>query len=307
MLRTPRTTDLALFLLLSTIWSSSYLLTKLGVASIPPFALSALRCLIGALVLVAVLPFTGQAWPRGATYWGRAFVVTVFANGLPMALMAYGMARIDSGLGAILIAGAPLLTLAIAHVAIRDEPATPGKLLGLAIGFGGVLVLVGTEALGGLGQNLLGQAAMLGVSLCYALATITARSLKAPPVANGAATLLLAAVQMAAISLLIETPLQIRPTTSSLLAVTVLGCVNAALAIVIYFRLVATVGSTFVSLNNYVNPPLAVLWGALVLGEAVSGRALVALALIFLGISVANPSALHDVALRLGVVRRPAP
>lgn len=307
MLRTPRAGDLALFLLLSAIWSSSYLLTKLGVASIPPFALAALRCAIGGVVLALILPFTGQAWPRGTTYWGRAFVVTVFANGLPMALMAYGMERIDSGLGAILIAGAPLLTLVVAHVAVRDEPATPGKLLGLAIGFGGVLVLVGTEALGGLGQNLLGQAAMLGVSLCYALATITARSLKAPPVANGVATLLLAALQMAAVSLLIETPWQIRPTAESLLSVTVLGCVNAALAIVIYFRLIATVGSTFVSLNNYVNPPLAVLWGALILGEAVSGRALLALGLIFLGISVANPSALHDVALRLGVVRRPAP
>jgi len=307
MLRSPRASDLALFLAPSAIWSSSYLLTKLGVASIPPFALATLRCLIGGAVLAAALPFTGQEWPRGLGYWSRAFVVTLFANGLPMALMGYGMERIDSGLGGILIAGSPLMTLLVAHVAVRDEPATPTKFLGVAIGFLGVLVLVGTEALGGLGQHLLGQAAMLGVALCYAIATITARSLKAPPVANGTATLLLAAAQMAAVSLLIEAPWHVRPTGSSLLAVTVLGCVNAALAIVIYFRLIASVGSTFVSLNNYVNPPLAVLWGALILGEAVSGRALLALALIFLGISIANPSALHDVARRLGVVRRPAP
>lgn len=307
MLRTPRAGDLALFLLLSAIWSSSYLLTKLAVGSIPPFTLSCLRCGIGGLVLAIALPFTGQAWPRGTGYWLRAAGVTLFANGLPMVLMAYGMARIDSGLGAILIAGAPLLTLMVAHVAIRDEPATWGKVIGMMIGFGGVLVLVGREALDGLGDNLLGQAAMLGVALCYAVATITARSLKAPPVANGAATLLLAALQMLPVALWLEAPWQLQPTPVSLACVTMLGCVNAAFAIVLYFHLVAKVGSTFVSLNNYVNPPLAVLWGALALGEAVSTQALLALGLIFVGISVANPSALRDVGRRLGVVRAPVP
>jgi drug/metabolite transporter (DMT)-like permease len=307
MLRTPRPVDLALFLLLSTIWSSSYLLTKLAVNTIPPFSLAALRCLIGGLVLAAILPFAGQAWPSGWSYWSRALGVTLFANGLPMALMAYGMARIDSGLGAIIIASAPLLTLAIAHLAMRDEPATPAKLMGMLIGFLGVVVLIGWEALGGLGHSLIGQAAMVGVALCYALASTTARSLKAPALANGAATLLLAAAQMLFVAALIEAPWTLRPSANSLVAIAILGMVNAAFATVIYFRLVAAVGATFVTLNNYVNPPLAVMWGALVLGEAVSLRAIASLLLIFIGISVANPDALRAIASRAFGGPRPAP
>jgi drug/metabolite transporter (DMT)-like permease len=307
MLRTPRPADLALFLLLSTIWSSSYLLTKLAVDTIPPITLACTRCLIGGLVLVIALPFTGQQWPRGTTYWSRAFLVTVFANGLPMALMAVGMQRIDSGLGAILIAAAPLITLALAHFVVRDEPVTAAKLLGMMIGLMGMVVLVGWEALGGLGASVLGQAAMIGVAMCYALATVTARSLKSPPLANGAATLLLAAAQLLPFALILEAPWQLRPSGTSLGAICTLGVANAAFATVLYFHLVATVGATFVTLNNYVNPPLAILWGALILHEAVPLRAVIALALIFIGISVANPAALREIASRVFAGPRPAP
>jgi drug/metabolite transporter (DMT)-like permease len=307
MLRTPKPADLALFLALSAIWSSSYLLTKLGVGTIPPFTLACLRCAIGGAALALALPFTGQEWPRGAGYWTRASVVTLFANALPIALMGFGMQRIDSGLGAILIAASPLITVTIAHLAVRDEPATPAKLAGVTIGFLGIIVLVGWDALGGLGANLVGQTAMLGVALCYAIATIASRSLKPPPVANAAATLLLAALQMLPLALIVESAWQVRPSGTSLGAVAVLGIANAALASVIYFHLVARVGATFVTLNNYVNPPLAILWGALVLGEAVPLRALAALALIFLGISVANPAALREIASRVFAGPRPAP
>jgi drug/metabolite transporter (DMT)-like permease len=307
MLRTPRPLDLALFLALGTIWSSSYLLTKLAVATIPPFTIASIRCGVGGLVLAAILPFTGQAWPRGLAYWSRAFAVTLFANGLPIALMGFGMARIDSGLGGIIIASSPLMTLTLAHLWMRDERITPAKLTGVVIGFAGIVVLIGWEALGGLGQNLVGQAAMLGVALCYAIATTTARSLKAPALANGTATLLLAALQMLTIALVFEAPWQLHPSALSLAAAGTLGAMNGALATVIYFQLVSTVGATFVSLNNYINPPLAVLWGALILGEAVSGRAVVALALILLGISVANPDALRAIVSRVSAGPRPAP
>lgn len=307
MLRSPRPVDLALFLALGTIWSSSYLLTKLAVATIPPFTIAAIRCGVGGLLLAAFLPFAGQAWPRGLTYWSRAFGVTLFANGLPIALMGFGMVRIDSGLGGIIIASSPLLTLLLAHLVMHDEQVTRAKLAGVMIGFAGIVVLVGWEALGGLGQNLVGQMAMVGVALCYAIAPTTARSLKAPALANAAATLLLAAAQMLAIALVFEVPWRIEPSLKSLTAASALGAMNGALATVIYFQLVATVGATFVSLNNYINPPLAVLWGALLFGETVSGRALGALALIFVGISVANPDALRAIFSRGSAGPRPVP
>lgn len=305
--RAPRPLDLALFLALGTIWSSTYLLTKLAVATIPPFGISAIRCGIGGAILVAILPFTGQAWPRGLSYWVKAFAVTICSNGLPIALVSIGMARVDSGLGAILVASAPLMTLLIVHLFTPDEAIGPAKLIGVTIGFAGIVMLVGWEALGGLGQSLIGQAAMLGVALCYAIAAVTARALKAPALANGAATLLIACVQMTAVSLLLEVPWLAHPSGTSLAAAGFLGAVNGAVATVIYFHLATTVGATFVALNNYVNPPLAVLWGALLFGEAVSGRALGALALIFVGISVANPDALRAIFSRGSAGPRPVP
>lgn len=278
--------EIALLLSLATLWSASFGLIKVAVETVPPFTVAAGRLALAALVLLAVMRLRGQRFPPISGLWTRFALIGLFGNALPFTLISWGEVVIDSGLAAILMAVMPLATLLLAHLFTADERMNGARIAGVALGFAGVLVLIGPAALKGLGEQALGQTAVAAGAVCYAVATILAKRL--PPLphgVSGAGTMLAAAAWSVPASLLADRPWMLAPSAASLVCVVLLGLFPTALAIMVYFALLRRTGATFIALNNYLIPILGVLWGILFLGEEPSLRAFLALAVILAGIA----------------------
>jgi drug/metabolite transporter (DMT)-like permease len=194
------------------------------------------------------------------------------------------------------MAANPLATLGLAHAfAGSDERVTPRRALGFLSGFAGVLLLVGPDALrqlGGGAGDALRQAAILGGALCYAANSVLVRRLPpTAPLVSSAAVLMLACAFIVPVALAVDQPFARPPDRGALLAVLWLGLVPTAAATIVYFRLIASAGPTFLSLVNYPVPLVAVAAGALVYGEQPAPSALAALALILSGLALGQPRA----------------
>lgn len=287
-----------LLILLVALWGSSFMLVRVSLDAFTPVAVTAGRLLIGAGVLLLVLALTRRRVPGSARTWAFFLAMAVIGNALPFFLIAWGQASIPSGLTGILMAVMPLVVLVLAHFFVAGERLTPRRLAGFALGFLGVVVLTGPEALAaivGADAALASQLAVLGAALCYGVAAIVAR--RGPPlnpVVTAAAVLSIAGIltglglvaggMAGGAKAVVHDPVTLWPG----LALAALGALSTGLATVVYFTLVARAGPTFLSLINYLIPVWAVVLGALVLGERLPPRAFAALGLILAGVVLAR-------------------
>ncbi len=284
-----------LLIALATIWSSSFSVIKIGVETLPPITLAALRIGLATVVLYGYMRIKGLHIPRDRRFWKLAFWVGLLGNGLPFTLIGWGEKTIDSGLAAILMAVMPLASLLLVHVFTTDERLTVPKLAGIVVGFLGMVVLVGPESLKGLGGDLVAQLAVAGGALCYAVAsTVAVRMPTLHPAERSMAVLAIASLQMIPLSLWFDRPWTASPDLAAWAAGIYLGLFPTALAAIIYFHLITYRGATFIALNNYIVPALGVVWGWLFLAENISARGLAALALILVGIAIANSRPLRS-------------
>ena len=275
--------------LLSLIWSSSFMTIKVGVGSIPPVTLAACRVVVAAVVLYGFVRVQGAALPRGTRFWTYCVLIGVIGNGLPFTLINWGEEHVDSGLAAILMSIMPLATVVLAHFFADGERMTRGKLIGVVIGFCGVVILVGPEALKGLGGDAWRQLAVAAGAFSYGVAMILARNMPpAPLIARSAAVMIVASVIMAPLALAIDAPWRLRPDDAAIAAALYLGLFPTAFATIIFLYLVQTAGPSMVALVNYLIPVLGVGWGAVVLDEQVTAEAVAALVVILAGIAIAQ-------------------
>lgn len=280
---------LALVFLLALIWGSSFMAIKVGVETIPPLTLAAGRVVFAALLLWGVALIRRETLPRSGRLWFYCFLIGLIGNGLPFTLINWGEERIDSGLAAILMAVMPLVTVVLAHFfTVGDRMSLP-KLIGVALGFAGVFILVGPEALKGLGGDIWRQLAVSGGAMCYAIAAILTRNMPpAPLIARSAGVMIAASLMILPLSLAIETPWALSPTPEGLLAGVYLGLFPTAFATIVLFHLLKFRGASFVAPVNYLIPVFGVLWGIAILGEDVSTRSVFALVVILAGMAVAQ-------------------
>jgi len=284
----------SMLLSLVIMWGSSFLVTKIAVAALPPDGIVATRLVIAAALLLGIVFAAGKRMPplSETRAWKYFALMAVFGNALPFFLITWGQQRIDSGLAGILMAIMPLTTILLAHFFVRGESLNPAKSIGFAFGFCGIVILMGPEALlqieGG-GTALVSQLSVLGGAICYAINTIITRHRPAgDPLVGAAGVMLLGSVMMVPVAAfshagdLPEIPLVAG------LAVLVLGVISTAIATVVYLRLIALAGPSFMSLINYLIPLWAVLVGMLFLSEEPRWNALAALALILGGIGLAE-------------------
>jgi len=282
----PNRRDYGVLVALGAVWGSSFLLIKLAVETIPPITVATGRIGIGALVLALIVAARGRLWPRDKRAWLLLFVMGVIGNAIPFSLINWGETRIDSGLTAILMSTVPLATIMLAPAFVRDEPVTPGKLVGVVLGMAGVAVLIGPGALMGAHGELLGEIAVTCAALCYAANGLVARQLPPMPVeVIGAGCLLSATLVGLPMSLAADRPWQTEPSGLSLVALALLGVLNTAGGYLLLFRLVVRAGAGFASLNNFLVPLFGVMWGVMLLRERPSPRAFVGLVLIFGGLA----------------------
>lgn len=278
--------ELALLLALATLWGASYSFIKLGVATIPPVTLIAARTLIAGVVLLAVLCWRGVALPRDAATWQRFLFQACLNSVVPFTLIAWAERDVDAALATILNSTSPIFTFLLTAAVTRHEPVTFRKLLGVVAGIVGTAVIVGTQALDGLGREAWAQVAIVAATICYAGAAIFGRGFKGlDPMMPAAGSMLCGAALLVPASLVIDRPWTLGPSPSSLAALAALSLVSTALAFVIYFRLVQTIGSVGTTAQAYLRVPIGVGIGALFLGETLQPSAWVGMLCVLLGVA----------------------
>jgi drug/metabolite transporter (DMT)-like permease len=259
------------FLLLASLWGSSFTFIKVSLEGLTPGQLVLSRLLLGAAVLLVIAAIRKVGLPRSGVVWAHVAAAALFGNVIPFLLLSYGEKTTGAGIAGVLVGGTPLLTLTIATAVLPAERATPRKAIGLVIGFLGVVLVIGpwSESLGSAG----GRLACLGAALSYATGFVYVRKYLSPlglaPLAAAGSQLVAAAALQAVVTpfLAWHTPHFTGRVAGSII---VLGLLSTGLAYVLYFRLIGDVGATTASAVNYVVPVAAVIISVAALGEPVT-------------------------------------
>jgi drug/metabolite transporter (DMT)-like permease len=284
--------DWLLLACLSLIWGTSFQFTKLAVSTMSPEAIVTIRLVVAALILVPLVYYRGYRLPGWDRRWLSFVAMALLGNALPFYLITWGQERVDSGVAGILMATMPLTTIVLAHFFVEGERLTRDRVFGFGLGFAGVCLLVGPEfllQLGG-GTSLLGrQLALTGGAIAYAVNTVLARRLPdTPSLVTAAAVMLTAAAVMVVLTGDEFLSAFYVATATSAVSAVWLGVISTAVAMLIYYRLIASAGASFVSMINYFIPVVAFLGGVFALGEHVSPRAVLALLVILGGVLIAR-------------------
>jgi drug/metabolite transporter (DMT)-like permease len=276
--------EFALLLALATLWGASYTFIKLGVATIPPLTLIAARTLIAGVLLLVIMRWRGICVPRDAATWRRFLFQACLNSVIPWTMIAWGERSLDAGLATILNSTSPIFTflMMLAH----RQATSPRKLFGVLAGMTGICLIVGLQALDGLGEQLTAQIVIVLAAICYAGAAIFSRGFaRLDPIAPAAGSLISGAAILIPMSLVIDRPWTITPSTGSLLALLGLAVFSTAFAFVIYFRLIQTVGSVGTTAQAYLRVPIGVALGVVFLGESLTSTAWVGLACVVVGVA----------------------
>ena len=283
--------NLGLLVLLAALWGPSFLFIKVAVAEIPPLTLVLCRVAVGAAFLLIALRLSRRRLPRDRDLWRHFAVLAVIHNALPWVLLSWGEQYIDSALASILNGTTPLFTIVLAHFLVEGDRMTASKLLGVVLGFGGLVLLILPSLAAGLRATTWGLIAVTVAAALYGVAIIYSRRhvRGLPPLVAPASTLSLATLFMLPIALVANRPWMLpRPSTTALAALFALGILGTGLAFIVYYRLLETANPTYISMVTYVIPIFGVILGVLVLGEQLTWYALAGFALILLGVMVVN-------------------
>ena len=281
------TKNWGLLILLSLLWGSSFFFYKVLVAVLPPTTVVLGRVGIAAVALNLWLLASGERLPLERALWGRFLVSGLLNNVIPFILIAWGETRISSGMASILNATTPIFMVVVAHFLTSDDRMTAGKVLAVIVGFIGVGVLVGPDALAGNSQAV-GELAVGLAAFVYAFAAVYSRRFR------GLAPLVAATGQISSATLILL-PLSLaidRPWTYPMpgwevwASFAAIALANTAFAYFIYYKLLARAGVTFISLCTFIIPPLALVLGAVALHEVIALNALIGMGIIALGLAV---------------------
>ncbi|MFA1627020.1 DMT family transporter [Rhizobium mongolense] len=278
--------ELALLLALATLWGASYTFIKIGVETIPPVTLIAARTLMAGAILLGVIRSRGLALPKDLATWRRFLFQACLNSVIPFTLIAWAERTVDAGLAAILNSMTPIFAFLLTVLITRHEPVTGRKLFGVVAGIAGTCLIIGIEAFHGLGDELPAQLAIVAATVCYAGAAIFGRGFKGlDPIMPAAGSLICGAVILIPVSLVFDQPWTLMPSSASILALLGLSVFSTALAFVIYFRLVHTLGSVGTTAQAYLRVPIGVGIGVLFLGETMTSTAWAGFACVIAGVA----------------------
>lgn len=278
--------ELALLLALSTLWGASYSFIKIGVETIPPVTLIAARTFIAGIILLAIIQWRGLSLPKDAIIWRRFLFQACLNSVVPFTLIAWAQQTTDAALAAILNSTTPIFAFLLTVLVTHHEAVTSRKLFGVGAGIVGICLIVGVQALGGLGRELWAQLAIVAATVCYAGAAIFGKNFKGlDPIMPAAGSMICGAVVLIPASFITERPWTLTPSTESILALLALSVFSTALAFVIYFRLIQTLGSVGTTAQAYLRVPIGVAIGVVFLGESLSETGLIGLVCVITGVA----------------------
>lgn len=278
------------FVTLGLIWSSSFLWIKIGVQEIGPMALTAFRMLFGAVTAAAIGVYQKVTWPRDRGTWSIFAILGPASLAIPIFFISWGEQTIDSAVASILNATVPLFTIVLAHFFLHDDKMTAQKVLGLLIGFGGVVVLMSKDLTTGAHNSVLGQAAVILASLFYAGSAVFARKLTrhVQGVVRGAMPLITSAIFMWAVGPLAERPFLFPNLSLTWIAILWLGILGSGIAVIMLWYLIHEIGPTRTSLVTYLFPVGGVILGVIFLNEQLSWQLVAGTVLIAASLAVVN-------------------
>jgi drug/metabolite transporter (DMT)-like permease len=270
-----------MLLVLAAIWGASYMFIKIGVRDLSPAMVSWVRVALAAGVLGGLAAARGVLGGLGDRWKVLALVGAVQVAG-PFLLIAAGEQEISSSLAGILVTSAPLFTALLAIWVDHEERSQGLRLVGVLLGFAGVVVLLGVD-LGGSGAEMLGGLAVVLAGLGYAVGGFLVKHRLADAPAVGVATwVMVASTVLLAPAAFASAPGDV-PGIGPVAAVATLGILGTGIAFAIFYELIATVGPARSFIVTYLAPGFAVVYGATLLDEAITVSTIAGLALILAG------------------------
>ncbi|MDX1619437.1 MAG: DMT family transporter [Nitriliruptorales bacterium] len=281
--------DAALFLALSSAWGLSFLFIKVSVEALSPLWVVAIRTVIGAAVLLAIVKLRGRRLPRTRTMWWHLFVLATVGNAVPWALVAWAQQEIPSGLAAVVNSLVPASTLAVA-AAVGIERLTTRKVMGLLLAFAGTAAVMAGEF--GAPERAVALAVVAGATVMYGASAVYAKryvSGTERPLVVAAAQVLLAAGMSVPAAWAVDGGIEADAFTPAVLgSVTALGALGTGLAFLLFYLLIDRVGATNATMVTYVIPVIGVVAGWLILDERFGWNVLVGGLIMGVGIWLAQ-------------------
>ncbi len=282
-------TEFALLGLLALLWGSSYIFINVAVAEIPPLTLIALRVAGAAGFLLVVMKLREERLPADLCTW-RMLSIQAFFNGIgAWTLLAWGQQSVDAGLAGVLNSTSPIFVFLITALVTRHESLAIRKLLGAIVGITGVVLIVGVDALAGLGEQIPGQLACLTGAVLYAFAAIYGKRFKThSAVSTATGTMICSTIVLVPLALAIDQPWTLSPSVTALSAAATLSIVCSGVALLLYFRLLKTIGSMGVASQAYLRAGVSVLLGIVLLGETLTVAITIGTVMAIVGVALIN-------------------
>ncbi|MDJ0629068.1 MAG: DMT family transporter [Rhodobacter sp.] len=275
-------------MLLAAIWGGSFLSIRVALDEIGFVTSVAHRVVWAALVLWVFVLLRRIPIPRAPSVWAAFLVMGLLNNVIPFSLMAWGQLHIETGLTSILNAATAIFGVVVAAAVFHDERLTLRRGIGVGLGFLGVATAIGFDSLLSFDLRSLAQLAVLGGTLSYALASAWARRTLShlPPQLAAAGMLTGSSLVMLPAAIWLEGTPTMALQADTLIAIAYYAVAATALAYLLYYRVLAMAGSGNLMLCTLLIPPVAIVLGAWVRGEALLPQAYLGFVLLALGLLI---------------------
>ncbi len=285
MSRLPSRNDYIVLFALGALWGSSFGAIKIALDGVTPLTVMSSRILLAGAALLLLTLVRKTKLPRGKQNWIKIFWMTIFGTLIPFYLIPWGQLQIDSSLAAILLAVSPLFALILGHFFSEDERFSMRQLLAMFIGFVGVLLIFGENAISSPNGNILAQLAVIIAGLGYVISGVFATRIKGISADSVSASIFIcASIFVLPLWLIMEQPWNFHLETATLLALTHLGIVSTGIAFLMRYYIILRAGAVFLSYVAFIIPMFGILFGVMFLGETLSLNTLGAVALILAGV-----------------------
>lgn len=280
-----------LIAILAIIWGFAFYLIAIALRSFPPITLVTLRLIAGAAVLTLLMRWQGLSLPREPLWWWYFSMLALQGNLIPFTLISWAETQIPSSQAGLIMALMPISTMILAHYFVAHEALTPRRVAGVVLGFLGVVVLVGSQALTDIGGvSLWAQLACVLATFAYAVNAVYVKRLpQINGLVAGAGSLIAGSILFVPVALVVDQPWALHASAESWLAVAALGMLATGLATWLYFIIINDCGPNFLSVINYLVPVISFAAGVVLLSEPADMSKFIGLIFVFFGIAISQP------------------
>jgi len=283
--RQPTRNDYIVLFALGALWGSSFGAIKIALHGVTPLTVMSVRILLAGAALLLLIRVRKTPFPRGIQNWIKIGWMALFGTLIPFFLVPWGQLQIDSSLAAILMAVNPLFALTLGHFFSEHESFTLRQLLAMLVGFSGILLVFGENAISSINGNIWAQLAVIGAGFCYTISgVIVSRVRGASADSVSASIFICSSVIVFPVWMILEQPWSLHFETESLLALTHLGLVSTGMAFLMRYYIILRAGAVFLSYVAFIIPMFGILFGILFLGETISVNTMGAVVLILSGV-----------------------